>query len=68
MTNGLPTPSSSSRSGRYIVAFVNLFPFGRRCIKAVGENPAYTGEDTLLHRVAKRKIVLEVKAISHVDD
>lgn len=34
----------------------------------MGENLAYTGENTLLHRVAKQKIVLEVKAISYVDD
>lgn len=33
----------------------------------MGENPGYAGWDMLLHRVAKQKIVLEVKAILHLD-
>lgn len=66
MTNGLPTQLQSL--WEVYCSFVNLFPFGRRCRKAGGENLAYTGENMLLHRVAKQKIVLEVKAISYVDD
>jgi len=36
-------------------------------MKALGEYPGYTGWDMRLRRVAKQKVVLEVKAILHLD-